>query len=145
MTPVVHLNRLEEWPGLESAEPMLRRAALAALEYDGPRDGEASFTFVSLGEIRALNREYVGRDAATDVIAFELGEEGRLLGDVYISPEVATMNAADRDESREREILRLVVHGSLHLIGLDHPEGPDREASEMFAVQEELLRSLTDG
>ncbi len=145
MTPVVHLNRLEEWPGLESAEPMLRRAALAALEHDGPQDGEASFTFVSLGEIRALNREYLGRDAATDVIAFNLGEEGRLLGDVYISTEVATMNAADTDESREREILRLVVHGSLHLIGLDHPEGPDREASEMFTVQEELLRSLTDG
>jgi probable rRNA maturation factor len=124
---------------------MLRRAALAALEYDGPRDGEASFTFVSLREIRALNHDYLAREEVTDVIAFELGEEGRLLGDVYISPEVATMNAADRDESGEREILRLVVHGSLHLIGLDHPEGPDREASEMFVLQEELLRSLMDG
>jgi len=145
MTLVVYLNRLEEWPGLEDAEPMLRRAAVAALEYDGPREGEVSFTFVSVGEIRTLNRDYMLRDTATDVIAFALGEEGRLLGDVYISPEVATTNAADRGESEEREVLRLVVHGSLHVIGLDHPDGPDRESSEMFGLQEQLLRSLADG
>ena len=55
------------------------------------------------------------------------------------------MNAAEHGEAERREILRLVIHGSLHVIGLDHPEGPERDSSSMFDAQEELLRSLADG
>lgn len=104
-----------------------------------------SYTFVSADEIRDLNREYLDRDGTTDVIAFDLGDGHSLLGDVYISPEVAIENASRLGVSEHREILRLVVHGSLHVIGLDHPEGLDRETAPMFALQEELLRSLADG
>ena len=145
MPPDLHFNRLADWPGLDAREPMLRRAALAALQSHGERTGEVSYTFVSADEMRDLNREYLEGDGATDVIAFELGDGPSLLGDVYISPEVATENAARLGESERHEILRLVVHGSLHVIGLDHPEGPERETTPMFALQEELLRCLADG
>ena len=93
MPLVLHFNRLDEWPVLEAFEPNLRRAALAAFESQGKRDGEVSYTFLSLQEIRILNRDYLDRDRSTDVIAFELGEGGSLMGDVYISPEVAAANA----------------------------------------------------
>ena len=145
MPLTLHFNRLGDWPGLEEREPILRRAALAALESQGEREGEVSYTFISAEEIRALNRDYLEHDRSTDVIAFELGEGLSLLGDVYISPEVAAANAAEHGEVEQREILRLVVHGSLHVAGLDHPEGPGRETAPMFALQEELLRSIVDG
>jgi probable rRNA maturation factor len=145
MPLVLHFNKLGDWPGLAGDETRLRQAALAALESLGSRDGEVSFTFVSADEIRVLNREYLDRDGATDVIAFDLGEGPALLGDVYISPEVAVLNAAEHGESERQELLRLVIHGSLHVIGLAHPEGPGRDSAPMFVMQEELLRSLTDG
>lgn len=145
MPLVLHFNRLEEWPGLEEREPTLIRAALAAFASQGDFDGEVSYTFLSASEIRILNRDYLERDRSTDVIAFELGEGSTLLGDVYISPEVAAANAAEHGEFEQNEILRLVVHGSLHVAGLDHPEGPGRETAPMFILQEELLRSIVDG
>lgn len=145
MPLVLHFNRLGDWPGLEEREPILRRAALAALESQGERDGEVSYTFLSAEEIRALNRDYLEHDRPTDVIAFDLGEGRSLLGDVYISPEVAAANAAEHGEVEQNEILRLVVHGSLHVVGLDHPEGPEKDTAPMFTLQEELLRSIVDG
>ena len=145
MPPRLHFNRLGEWPAARDSESLFRRAALAALESRGERSGEVSYTFVSAEEIRRLNCDYLERDHPTDVIAFDLGDGGSLLADVYISPEVAAANAADHGELEQQEIVRLVVHGSLHVIGLDHPEGPERESAPMFVLQEELLRSLTDG
>lgn len=145
MAPLLHFNRIEEWPGLVEREAELRRAALAALSSRGEASGEVSFTFVSAAEIRELNRRYLSRDWPTDVIAFQLGESGELLGDVYIAPEVASSNATDRGEAHARELARLVIHGALHVVGFDHPEDADRESSPMFVLQEELLRSLTTG
>ena len=145
MPLVLHFNRLEEWPGLEEREPTLRRAALAAFASQGDFDGEVSFTFLSASDIRILNQDYLERDRSTDVIAFELGDGSTLMGDVYVSPEVAAANAAEHGEFEQNEILRLVVHGSLHVAGLDHPDGPERETAPMFTLQEELLRSIVDG
>jgi probable rRNA maturation factor len=145
MPPDLHFNRLEDWPALRDGEDLFRRAALASLESGGSREGEVSYTFVSAEEIRALNRDYLARDRPTDVIAFDLGDGQNLLGDVYISPEVAAANAVEHGQTERQETLRLVVHGSLHVIGLDHPDGPGRTSAPMFVLQEELLRSLADG
>lgn len=138
-------NGLSEWPLAPGFDSRVVRAARSALEVDGPRDGEVSLTFVPAGEIRALNREYLAHDRPTDVIAFELGDGRSLVGDVYICPEVAAESAADRGADLATELLRLVIHGSLHLIGYEHPEGPERETSRMYALQEELLHTLADG
>jgi len=140
----VHLNRLDEWEALAGLEETLHAAALVALDSsDHPPEGELSITFVGDDEMRGLNRQYLGRDHTTDVIAFELGEAGRLLADVYVAPEVALRSAADESIAPETELVRLVIHGTLHTLGHDHPEGPDRWRSPMFELQESLVRQVS--
>lgn len=144
MSVELHLNGLEAWPHLPRLAPALRRAAHVALATEAPPAGELSITFVSDDEIARLNREWLGREGATDVIAFALeGEE--LAGDIYIAPDTAARNAAALEVGTEEELLRLVVHGTLHVLGHDHPDGEDRYETPMFALQEELLRGLVDG
>ncbi len=111
------------------------------LRAEGVRDAVLSLTFVGRRRIRSLNRRYLGRDHATDVIAFALpGAPGPLVGDVYIAPELAAGAARAYGIPVREEMRRLVVHGVLHVLGHDHPEGASRTRSPMWARQEWLLR-----
>jgi probable rRNA maturation factor len=144
--PQLHINRLAEWDVLAHLTERVHSAAVAALSASEPVGGEISISFVSATEIQGLNRVYQGIDAPTDVLAFDLGDDPEnpdsFLGDIYICPETAR-EAADREGiDWEEEVLRLVIHGVLHLMGHDHPEGDDRYDSEMFRLQERLLSSL---
>lgn len=139
----LHLNRAAAWPATAGREAELRRAVHATLAAAGaPGDGEISITFLAEDEVRDLNRRYLAADRATDVLAFQLGDGDELLGDIYIAPEVAGRNACEHDVAVEEEVLRLVVHGILHLLGHDHPEGDERGESEMFRLQETVVRRL---
>ncbi len=142
----LYINRLDEWEALAHLTERVRSAALAALCAGEPVEGEISISFVPETEIHGLNRVYHGVDDATDVLAFDLGsgpeDPKSLLGDIYICPEVARASAVAEGVAWEEEVLRLVIHGVLHLLGHDHPEGPDRYDSEMFRLQERLLASL---
>ncbi|MCL7977771.1 MAG: rRNA maturation RNase YbeY [marine benthic group bacterium] len=143
---VVHVNGLEAWPGEGPTPAAVVRAARAALALGGrERPGELSISFIDDDEISRLNQEGLGRDDATDVIAFSLGRRESLLGDVYISAETGFRNAAELGVPPGEELLRLVIHGTLHVLGHDHPEGAGRESSDMYRLQEELLRSLGSG
>ena len=102
---------------------------------------ELSVTLLPAESMRALNRDYHGVDDVTDVLAFGLGEDP-LLGDIYICPEIAEASARELGLDPGEEILRLVIHGVLHLLGHDHPEGEARYASPMFELQERLLARL---
>ena len=104
-----------------------------------------SITFLDVDAMRRLNREALRRDGATDVIAFRLEHPSGLAGDVYVCPEVARQNAAAGDVPLTEEVVRLVVHGVLHVLGHDHPEEPaDRVASSMWRIQERYVRLLGD-
>jgi probable rRNA maturation factor len=144
--PDLHINRLEEWPALADLEARVRLAAETAFGTGELRGAELSISFVPEAEVRALNRVYHGIDAATDVLAFNLGEvEGRggsLLGDIYVCPDVARRSAETEAIEWSQEVLRLVIHAVLHLLGHDHPGGEERYESEMFRLQEKLLGSL---
>lgn len=95
-----------------------------------------SLSLVDDAAIRSLNREYRGRDAATDVLSFALEDEiesaerERLLGDVVISIETARRQAAAYDAPLQRELYRLLIHGLLHLKGHDHERAAERRAME---------------
>ncbi len=115
------------------------RATAAA---EGVGQGEISVTFVEAPAIATLNRTHRGRPDPTDVIAFNLAAADDPLGDIYICPDVARASAAELGLAPREELLRLVVHGVLHLLGWDHPEGPERLESEMFRRQEEILSEL---
>ncbi len=107
----------------------------------GERCGAAavSVTFLSTQRMRALNRRTFGRDRATDVIAFGLSHDARVVGDVYIAPDVARRAARERGITPREELVRLVVHGTLHVLGYDHPEGAGRTRSPMWARQERYV------
>lgn len=139
----IHLNGLESWPDLVDARGSMIEAARTALGTD-PRlvQGELSITLVDDTEMTRLNGEWLVQAGSTDVIAFSLGSAESALGDVYIAPETAGRNASRLGVDLTEEILRLVIHGTLHVIGYDHPDGPDRDSSEMYRLQEELLRGL---
>jgi probable rRNA maturation factor len=119
--------------------------ARRVLRAEGVRDALLSVALVSTPRIRALNRAHLKRSGATDVIAFgfaRVGSRGPVVGDVYISPEVARTSARENGVSVREELARLVVHGTLHVLGYDHPEGATRTRSTMWRRQEELVARL---
>jgi probable rRNA maturation factor len=134
---VVHSNRLETVSALEAAD--VERAVRLTAEAEGVEGGEISVTFLDAPDIAALSKAHLGRTGPTDVIAFNLAEPAEPLGDVYICPEVAEESAREYRVELREELLRLIVHGVLHVLGHDHPEGPERVESDMFRRQEEIL------
>ena len=95
--------------------------------------------------MRELNDRFLGRDRTTDVLAFALEGGGTtVLGDVYLGYEQASRQAKEAGVSLSEELIRLAVHGTLHVLGHDHPEGPDRVDSPMFRLQEELISRLLE-
>lgn len=100
-------------------------------------------------EIRQLNRDYLQRDHATNVISFPMreGEGGNLhpdlLGDVVISTETAARDAAEAGVSFDSELLFLLLHGVLHLCGYDHERGTEQQARDMETREQEIFAILT--
>ena len=120
----------------------VERIVAAVLAAEG-REALLSVSFLGRGAMRDLNHRWTGRDAVTDVLAFPLRlPGGRLAGDIYVCPWVAGREAAEREIPLRQELTRLVVHGVLHILGYDHPEGPHRTRSPMWRRQERLVRRL---
>jgi probable rRNA maturation factor len=127
---------------LSVSRALVKKAAVATLRAERVKDAMLSITFVSRAIISRLNRRYLGHHGPTDVISFGLGRVGRrgaVIGDVYICAEVARDNANRQGISAGEELLRLVVHGTLHVLGYDHPTGATRTASRMWRKQERIL------
>jgi probable rRNA maturation factor len=117
----------------------------AVLRSEKVGDAMISVAFVRTREIQRLNREHLARNAPTDVIAFgfrSTGRGGPIVGDVYIAPDVARASARANGVTVREEIIRLVVHGTLHVLGYDHPETAARTRSPMWQRQERLVARL---
>ncbi len=140
----ISLEGVEDLPWIEA----LRAFALVALDALGKSNWDLSILFCDDAFIRGLNRQYRDKDEPTDVLSFEQGDRYRdpegaervLAGDIVISLGGLERNVADFGVSADEELKRLVVHGILHLSGMDHEDNdPDRL---MLRLQEELLASL---
>jgi len=121
----------------------VQRAAESVLRAERVRDALVSVTFVSDRKMGALNWKHLQHRGATDVISFGFAPVAKgapLTGDIYIAPGVARRNALEHGTGIREELLRLVVHGVLHVIGYDHPVDDARYASPMWKRQERLLR-----
>jgi probable rRNA maturation factor len=114
------------------------------------RVGEAliSVAFIRNAAISRMNREFLGHSGATDVITFELGDthansaRRAIVGDIYIAPDVARRNAIENGVGVREELTRLVVHGTLHVLGYTHAEGSHRTTGDMWRRQEEILAAI---
>ena len=127
---------------LSVSRARVRETAIAALKVERVKDAMLSITFVGRATMSQLNHRYLGHHGPTDVISFGLGRAGKssaAVGDIYICPEVARENAKRQGVSPGEELLRLVVHGTLHVLGHDHQAGPSRTASPMWRRQERIL------
>jgi probable rRNA maturation factor len=109
----------------------VRRAAILAAATAGVEEGHVAVTFITPEEIAALNGQHRGKDGPTDVLSFPVDGDGpvvgeRELGDVVICPE------------HTEDLMEAVVHGVLHLVGMDH----ETDDGEMLALQAEVLAWL---
>lgn len=125
----VHIRREA---GAKHPVKPLREDARALLRHLGLGRAELSIVLCDDAFIQALNKQWRGKDAPTDVLSFPM-EEDDLLGDVVISLETAA-----RDGTPVRVLL---VHGLLHLLGYDHETG-EEDAAAMRAKENELLAAL---
>ena len=120
------------------------RRILKTLGYAGY---ELTVVLVDDREITRLNRQYFRRNRPTNVISFPLMDDSpvslrsRILGDIVISAETAQRDAREVGEKAEGEILFLMIHGVLHLVGYDH-EGSVAERRKMEAKEKEFLGAL---
>lgn len=143
----MEINTQPEKLSLPSKTEELLRTVLqkTATLLDVEEDAEVSVLVVDNETIREMNRDYRGKDAATDVLSFPMEEEAedtgepsviggpseRMLGDIVISIERAVEQAEEYGHSVERELSFLAVHGMLHLLGHDH---------ETDATAEKIMR-----
>ncbi|MCK9190188.1 MAG: rRNA maturation RNase YbeY [Sphaerochaetaceae bacterium] len=119
---------------------------------------ELSISFVSDEEIKDLNKQYRNLDMPTDILSFVQGdskddddfwpceseeEEAQVLGDMVISPDAIKRNCENFNETLENELKRLLVHGVLHLIGMDHKTN-EFKTEPMLILQEQILNDLRE-
>ena len=142
-------NETEEKVDLKQVRAILKKIVAY---YGEKRD--FSVTFVTDNEIQELNREYREIDAPTDILTFRLDDapsfpisfeeedvdflNNEEMGDIFISLDTMRRNAEEFGVKNEEELSRLLLHGILHLRGLDHKTN-DFEKEEMLKEQEEVL------
>jgi len=128
-----------------------RVAVLAREVLRGERCASAvlAVTFVSPATIARLNRQHLGHRGPTDIITFEHAATAPglpVVGDIYIAPAIAAASARRFGATAREEVARLVIHGVLHALGWEHPEGEgsDRTRSAMWRRQERWLSRLRE-
>lgn len=142
-------------PETLTVDDEIRSEIMRAVEFIGENydaaDCEVSITLTDDEHIHELNREYRGIDRPTDVLSFAFNESDEpeiiyedeshidVLGDIIVSVDRAREQSIEYGHSFKREIIFLIVHGMLHLLGYDHIEESDRlemEAEQKFIMSE---------
>ena len=142
---------VDEPDWFESIEPFVNKV-MGELKFDGE---EISMLLCNDTYMQELNKTYRNIDSTTDVLSFENDEEyedeegkWKCAGDIVISLDTLPVNAEYFNESRNDELKRLIVHGLLHLNGMDHGEEHIEKdvqpVCEMLILQEKVLEKLKD-
>ncbi len=140
---MIHVSRKMPLP-IEISLKIIRKTGKTVLKTMGI-DGDLSIVFTNNFEIQQLNKDYRQFDSPTDVLSFPSNEIDpnthiRYLGDVIISVEKALTQSQQAGRDIMDEITMLIVHGCLHLTGLDHSTKQEKEKMQYY--QESILTSL---
>lgn len=95
--------------------------------YDNRKVGRLNYIFCNDDRILEVNRQFLGHDYYTDIITFDYSESGVVSGDMYISLETVKTNSSKFGTSYDEELMRVMIHGVLHLCGIDD-KGPGERA-----------------
>jgi probable rRNA maturation factor len=127
----------------------IRTTTINLLKYLNCTDKEISITFVDDLKISLLNKQYLGKVKPTNVLSFSLQEgeyaeiNPNILGDIVISAETAQRDAAKGGLTLEEELIFLIIHGLLHLLGFNHEKTTKEETKIMRKKEKELFAILT--
>ena len=139
-------------PGAAALSEIAAAAAFRMAPINGSADPKAEVSIVLADDdfVRALNRDYRGRDESTNVLSFPASEPDderapppgapRLLGDIVVAHETTISEAAGQGKTPGDHLSHLVVHGMLHLLGFDHQMAAPAEAMERLEI--EILAGL---
>src|SRR5690625_3730282 len=106
------------------ARRLIRKAVRTTLAYEGVEAAHVEVTLLDDEDMSELNRTYLGQNGTTDVISFALYQEGEEpVGDIYIGWDQALRQAAALGDAPEGDLVRLAVHGAMHLLGCDNQRG----------------------
>ena len=123
----------------------LKKVAQKVLEIVEQDEAELCLVLVGNAEIRKLNAKFRKKDYPTDVLSFPAGDElptgVQLLGDVVISVEKAKEQAKERRRTLNEEMVTLLIHGIVHLLGYDHERSP-KDARLMDRLEKKIHRAL---
>lgn len=111
----------------------------------GRRVGQINYIFVNDERILEVNLEFLGHDYYTDIITFDYDEADIISGDLYISLDTVRTNAALMGATYEQELHRVIIHGVLHLCGINDKGPGEREIMEMNENQALALLQQTNG
>ena len=110
----------------------------------GKRIGEVAYIFCNDQRILEVNREYLQHDYYTDIITFDYTEGNRISGDLFISLDTVKTNAEQFGQDYERELHRVIIHGILHLCGIDDKGPGQRELMEAAENQALEMRGKNE-
>lgn len=109
---------------------LIREWIVRVAESYGKEVGRIAYLFCDDDYILEANRQYIGHDYYTDVITFDYSHDNHISGDILLSVDTVRTNAEKFGESNNRELLRVIIHGVLHLCGLKDKEPGEREKME---------------
>jgi len=142
---MTHLARVESNSKYSEYASDAERAALAALAAEKAESGALTIVLTDSAQLQTLNREFSGKDIATDVLSFPDGTldpdlNMMYFGDIIIAVPIALEQANSSEHSLNDELMLLTVHGTLHLLGFEHtlPQKKD----QMWAHQKNILKQL---
>jgi len=144
MPPVYEVSVETNIEGLEYDDTPILKAVYSTLKAGDCTEAELAVILVDDEYLRELKREFFDQDMYTDVIAFRLNpyEENRVEGEVYISLHRAAEQAVEYDVTADLEVLRLAVHGTLHLLGYE--DDTERKQQEMTAREDVQLAQFDE-
>jgi probable rRNA maturation factor len=138
--------RSARWRKHSTAKAVVKRAVSAAAKAASTRPAELAIVLADDSAIQALNRDWRGKNAPTNVLSFPAAEAGKALsaspyvGDIVIAYQTVAREAVDEGKPFNHHLAHLAIHGFLHLLGYDHEK--DRDADAMERLERRILKRL---